>query len=97
MLQPNDEQILQKKGISLQQIEEQLRYFVTGFPYLQIRNSASIGNGIIRVNETETQSYLTEWDKYLTSDAVVLKFVPASGAASRMFKDLFGFLEGQSV
>ena len=96
MLQPNDEQILQKKGISLQQIEEQLRYFVTGFPYLQIRNSASIGNGIIRVNETETQSYLTEWDKYLTSDAVVLKFVPASGAASRMFKDLFGFLEGES-
>lgn len=97
MLQPNDEKILQKKGISLQQIEEQLRYFKTGFPYLQIRDSASIGNGIIRVNENEVQTYLTEWEKYLTSDAVVLKFVPASGAASRMFKDLFSFLEGDSI
>jgi len=36
---------------------------------------------------------LNEWEKYLQSDATILKFVPASGAASRMFKDLFEFIE----
>ena len=94
MLQPTDEIILSQKGISLQQIEEQLQYFITGFPYLDIRSTASIGNGIILVPETEQISYINEWEKYLTTDASVLKFVPASGAASRMFKDLFSFLEG---
>ena len=96
MIQPNDEMLLQKKGISAQQIEEQLKSFKSGFPYLIIRSSASVGNGIIRVNETELQTYLNEWGKYLTTNARVLKFVPASGAASRMFKDLFSFLEGDS-
>jgi len=38
-------------------------------------------------------SILKIWDEYLTTDASILKFVPASGAASRMFKDLFEFLE----
>ena len=96
MIQPNDEMLLQKKGISAQQIEEQLNCFKSGFPYLVIRSSASVGNGIIRVNETELQTYLNEWGKYLTTNARVLKFVPASGAASRMFKDLFSFLDGDS-
>lgn len=79
MIQPNDEKLLQKKGISAQQIEEQLKSFKSGFPYLIIRSSASVGNGIIRVNETELQTYLNEWGKYLTTNARVLKFVPASG------------------
>ena len=40
--------------------------------------------------------YLTEWDNYLNTDVNILKFVPASGAASRMFKDLFEFLEKET-
>ena len=96
-LQPNDRAVLEKRGISEQQIEEQLRFFRTGFPYLEIKNTASIGNGIVKVNENEMSNYLSAWDNYLKTNAEVLKFVPASGAASRMFKDLFEFLEKDTV
>lgn len=93
MLQPSDEIILKQRGISKQQIENQLKSFVTGFPFLEIRGAASINNGITDISSENKQKYLDEWEKYQQSGASVLKFVPASGAASRMFKDLFSFLE----
>ncbi|WP_455612594.1 DUF4301 family protein, partial [Bacteroides sp.] len=40
----------------------------------------------------EQKLYLDAWDAYTRTDKVVVKFVPASGAASRMFKNLFEFL-----
>lgn len=95
-LQPNDRIVLEKRGISEQQIEEQLRFFQTGFPFLEIKNTASIGNGIVKVADEEVHTYLEAWENYLKTNAEVLKFVPASGAASRMFKDLFEFLEKDS-
>lgn len=93
MLTSSDELILKKRGISAQQIEEQLTAFKKGFPYLEIRSAAECGNGIVQVQENELQTILNQWDAYLQTDADILKFVPASGAASRMFKDLFEFLE----
>jgi len=92
-LQSIDEEILRKKGIAKEQIENQLNYFKTGFPFLEIRCPASVGNGIVNVSSEEIQQYLDEWENYLQLDISVLKFVPASGAASRMFKDLFEFLD----
>lgn len=92
MLLPSDEITLQKRGISKQQIEEQLQNFVTGFPFLEIKSAASIGNGLLRLSE-ESKKHLAEWENFLKTDAAVLKFVPASGAASRMFKNLFAFLD----
>lgn len=96
MLNTNDEITLQKRGISQQQIEEQLNYFKTGFPFLEIRSIASIGNGILKLSDDEKGNYLSNWESYLNSHATVLKFVPASGAASRMFKDLFEFIEKEN-
>ena len=93
MLQPSDEKILLQRGISKQQIETQLNNFVTGFPYLEIKSAASINKGISPVSSENKKKYLEEWEAYQQSSASVLKFVPASGAASRMFKDLFSFLE----
>ncbi len=93
MLLPSDETILKERGISKQQIESQLQNFVTGFPFLEIRSAASINNGITIIQPENQQKLLEEWETYRLSDAEVLKFVPASGAASRMFKDLFSFLE----
>lgn len=93
MLNTTDEIILQKRGITTTQIEEQLKSFVTGFPYLEIRSAAEPGKGIVQLTENETIDILTLWDNYLQTDATILKFVPASGAASRMFKDLFEFVE----
>ncbi len=96
MLEIHDNVILQQKGISQTQIEEQLASFESGFPYLEIKGAAEPGKGIMQITSDDINSLLKLWDKYLTTNATVLKFVPASGAASRMFKDLFEFLDGDS-
>ena len=85
---------LNERGISLEQIETQLNCFREGFPYLKIMAPASIGRGIIRLDEAGQKHYLDRWSRFLEGDRVITKFVPASGAASRMFKDLFAFLNG---
>lgn len=97
MFTPSDEITLQKLGISKQQIEEQVQNFIKGFPFLEIRSAAAINHGISRLSDDDNMKYLAEWENYLKSDADVLKFVPASGAASRMFKDLFSFLESENT
>lgn len=82
-----------KKGISEAQIAEQLACFEKGFPYLELSAAASVENGGILVADADLQEkYLKAWDAYKDSDKKIVKFVPASGAASRMFKNLFEFL-----
>ena len=93
MLTQNDLELLSQKGISAAQIEEQLSFFKKGFPYLPIVASASVEKGIMHISEPEQLFYLDEWNAYLKENKRILKFVPASGAASRMFKDLFEFIE----
>lgn len=95
MISKADQILLQKKGISEQKVAEQLKNFVTGFPFLKIEAAASVGNGILVPDEKDIESYLATWDEYCRSGKEILKFVPASGAASRMFKDLFSFLSGE--
>ncbi|MDD3320731.1 MAG: DUF4301 family protein [Paludibacter sp.] len=96
MLTKKDEIVLEKRGISAQQIDDQLKSFENEFPYLKIKSAAEVGRGIVKLDENEVQSVLRDWESYLQTDASILKFVPASGAASRMFKDLFEFLDGES-
>lgn len=93
MITTTDEISLNKKGISTSQINEQLNSFKKGFPFLKIHCAAEPGKGIVLVTEQEIPFLLKQWEEYLHTDAIILKFVPASGAASRMFKDLFEFLE----
>ncbi|WP_294177683.1 DUF4301 family protein [Coprobacter sp.] len=88
-----DHDLLMQKGINESQIEEQLSCFKTGFPFLKLKSPASIGNGILSLDEKESKHYLEIWEKYLSGNPVIVKFVPASGAASRMFKNLFEFLD----
>jgi hypothetical protein len=95
MITITDEILLNKKGISTNQINEQLNSFKKGFPFLKIQCAAEPGKGIVLVSEQEIPLLLNQWEDYLHTDAIILKFVPASGAASRMFKDLFEFLENK--
>lgn len=93
MLTHEDKELLAKKGISEQQIAEQLACFEKGFPYLKLSGAASVENrGIMIADADEQKKYLAAWDAYKDTDKKVVKFVPASGAASRMFKNLFEFL-----
>ena len=95
MFTQDDLQVLASRGISESAIKEQLNSFATGFPFLRLSASASIGNGILCVDEKEAAHYLDAWDSYLAEEHRIVKFVPASGAASRMFKNLFEFLDAE--
>ena len=93
MLTQEDKDLLAKKGISEAQIAEQLACFEKGFPFLKLSAAASIENGgIMAPGEEGLKMYLKQWDEYLNGDKKIVKFVPASGAASRMFKNMFEFL-----
>ncbi len=92
MFSEKDKQQIAAQGLSISDIEQQLQHFKEGFPYMKLVAPASIGNGIIRLTADEKQKYIELWDNYLHTHSNVIKFVPASGAASRMFKDLFAFL-----
>ncbi|MDR0428313.1 MAG: DUF4301 family protein [Dysgonamonadaceae bacterium] len=93
MLSPTDLKQLQEKNITSEQIEEQLHYFRQGFPFVRLAGNASIEKGIEFVPEEEQKRTLNAWSDYLEQDREIVKFVPASGAASRMFKNLFAFLD----
>jgi len=94
MLSQKDQELLKSKGISVEKLEAQLASFKTGFPFLKLAGAASPKRGILIPNPREQRSYLRAWSQHLQNGASVLKFVPASGAASRMFKNVFAFLDG---
>ena len=87
-----DKALLEAKGISEAQIEQQLRDFQTGFPFLKLAGAAAIGRGIMAVSDEQEKACTKAWDDYKAEGHHITKFVPASGAASRMFKDMFEFL-----
>ena len=87
-----DQALLDKKGISAEQLAEQLKTFKTGFPFLKIEAAATPEKGVLCPSDDEVQTYIQKWGTFCENKQSVLKFVPASGAASRMFKDLFSFL-----
>lgn len=84
---------LNARGISVQKAEEQLKYFQTGFPVLDIVEPAALHKGVISPSVAERKEFIAAWQEYLKEGHKVLKFVPASGAASRMFKNLFEYLD----
>lgn len=93
MLTQQDLKQLAQKGISEAQIERQLGEFKTGFPFLKLEGAAAIGKGIVAPSAEEVKQYVSAWQQYKAACKKVVKFVPASGAASRMFKDMFAFVD----
>lgn len=80
------------KGISQETISYQLEKFNTGFPYSVIDRSASKGDGLLAFSDTAKETLIKGFDQ-LSKDLSITKFVPASGAATRMFKSLFSALD----
>ncbi len=95
-LENTDLEFLKEKGITPEQLEEQLQMLATGFPYLKIEAPATLGHGISEMTPEMELGAITCWDEFLAKGGKVTKMVPASGAASRMFKDLYTFLNGKS-
>ena len=82
-----------QRGISPEQIENQLNQFRTGFPFLRLQAAAAVGNGIVAPSDAERRDYVSLWEQYKKEGHRIVKFVPASGAASRMFKNMFAFVD----
>ena len=77
MITTQDKELLAKKGITEEQIAEQLACFQTGFPFLKLDAAASIEKGILAPDAEEQKAYLAAWDAYTNTDKTVVKFVPA--------------------
>ncbi|MBR6629100.1 MAG: DUF4301 family protein [Bacteroidaceae bacterium] len=94
MFTSEDQLMLSKRGITEAQVLEQLECFKKGFPYLTLDSPASINRGVIKADGTAVEVAADDWNAYLQANHRIVKFVPASGAASRMFKSLYEFLNG---
>jgi hypothetical protein len=92
MLNADDKIQIENKGITAEMIKNQLKRFKSGFPYLKINAVATVGNGVVRLDDKEVTDCIKEWKEFQQSSGTIEKFVPASGAASRMFKNLYAFV-----
>ena len=82
---------MEEHGLTPAALETQLKNFREGFPFLPVTRAASCGDGIRVLDAAGIEQAAARYDRAKESMRV-LKFVPASGAASRMFKDLFEFV-----
>ncbi len=84
---------IENRGSSLPEIEKQIAHFKKGFPYLKVLRPATIGDGIICIDEEKVSAAVKQFTLKVQEGLKPVKFVPASGAASRMFQSLFAFSE----
>jgi len=92
MLSDKDIRQIISKGIAVSAIEKQLESFRKGFFGLKLVAPASVPDGIKRFNDDEVKFASDHYQEIMYGKRIV-KFVPASGAASRMFKSLYAFRE----
>ncbi len=88
MLNDKQRKQIENLGIEESQIGTQLKYFMEGFEPANLARAATVGDGIIQPNNQEIESWIKLFDEF-SRNSKIIKFVPASGAASRMFKPIF--------
>lgn len=99
MFSPKDQQQIRAKGITIDEINNQITFFQKGFPFADIIMPATSGKGILELTE-EDQQHFQDVFVNRPPDFKIIRLVPASGAASRMFKSLFNAsenLEGKEL
>ncbi|HUI27729.1 MAG TPA: DUF4301 family protein [Candidatus Kryptonia bacterium] len=87
VLRPQDVEQVAALGISLDEVQRQLRLFEQPPPCMRLLRPATVGDGIRRLTADEAATGAAAFDEACRAGRL-LKFVPASGAASRMFQTL---------
>jgi hypothetical protein len=88
----SDLHLLKAKGIFIEKVRDQIDTFREGIPFVNLQKAGVVGDGILKFSSDEEQQLIATFNKE-KKGLSLLKFIPASGAASRMFKALFNFLE----
>lgn len=88
----NDIKQIKTKGLTVQQVKSQIELFKTEIPFANVAEAAIIDNGIISLSDTAIKENVARFEAE-KNDLDLVKFVPASGAATRMFKFLYKFLK----
>jgi hypothetical protein len=91
MFSTSDLAQVKKHELTTDLIDYQLDKFRNGFPSTSLYAPALENSGLQKLNTSEIEEILESYEA-LTEEYDLLKFVPASGAATRMFKTLFAFL-----
>lgn len=91
-LTPQDRQVMISQGITEATIAAQLALFRKGTPWIKLHRPCTVGDGIVVLRTDELEGLSRKYEKAV-ADGRVMKFVPASGAASRMFQALLQQLE----
>lgn len=94
MFTEKDKAQMARRGSDMSLVLKQIEYFKKGFPYIQLVRPATPGDGLQVLNEEEKYRLAEKYEK-AAGELNIAKFVPASGAASRMFKDLFAYLDSE--
>ncbi|SMO85935.1 protein of unknown function [Saccharicrinis carchari] len=97
MITDKDISLLKSKGITTESVNKQLKQFEKGFAFMDIQKPASTGKGIIVLDEEEKLMFTDQYRAGIDQGCSVIKFVPASGAATRMFKDMFTFINADKA
>jgi hypothetical protein len=77
-----------QRGSNPDKVEKQFAFFISGFNFVNINRNACMDDGIVKFSEQDVQHWIDVYEA-LAQNKEMVKFVPASGAASRMFKDLY--------
>ena len=91
MFTKEDLQQIEQHGLTQAQVEQQIENFCKGFPYLKIVRAAAAGDGVLVMSDEQIAQAEARYDEAASTSKIV-KFVPASGAATRMFKELFEYV-----
>ncbi|TXE09579.1 DUF4301 family protein [Seonamhaeicola algicola] len=92
MFTEKDIKQIHSKGITIDQVNNQIERLKNGMSYSKLLAAATINKGIESFTDAEATEYIKLYEKQKDNLSIV-KFVPASGAATRMFKFLFQFLK----
>ena len=91
MFTEKDIQQIKANGLTVEKVNTQIETIKSGMIYSNLVEAANIGNGILRLDEKQQDECIQLFDAKRDTLHIV-KFVPASGAATRMFQFLFQFL-----
>lgn len=83
---------VREHGLSEAQVLEHIQRFKAGAVPIRLNRPCTIGDGILAISVQEREA-LVECHEREAAGGRFMKFVPASGAASRMFKEWFRGLE----